>query len=111
MDASALQFNSADPAAWRDRLVHGNAPESEKLAATTREFESMLLRQYLGEALKPLTKGGTMFGSQNPVYGYLITDSLASGLSSGGVFGFSNLMQAQLAGAGTHDHDTTSKKL
>ena len=82
MDASALQFNSADPAMWRDRVIHGDAPESEKIAATTREFESMLLRQYLGEALKPLTKGGSMFGSQNPVYGYLITDSLASSMSA-----------------------------
>lgn len=111
MDASALQFNSADPSLWRDRVVHGNAPESEKIAATTREFESMLLRQYLGEALKPLTKNGSMFGSQNPVYGYLITDSLASGLSAQGVFGFSHLMQAQLAGAGKKANDTTSENL
>lgn len=107
MDATALQFNQADPAAWRDRLVNGSAPESERLGAVSREFESILLRQYLGEALKPLTKGGESLGSGNAIYGYMITDALANSLSASGTFGFSNLMQAQLAGPATLDHDDT----
>lgn len=105
MDASALQFNQADPVAWRDRLVHGSASESERVGAVSREFESILLRQYLGEALKPLTKGGDLFGGNNAIYGYMITDALANSLSASGTFGFSNLMQAQLSGPATLDHD------
>ncbi|MGH8018580.1 MAG: hypothetical protein ACREIA_09855 [Opitutaceae bacterium] len=108
MDASLLSFNAADPAAWRDRMVQGGAPEAEKLQAATREFEAILLRQYLSEALKPLTEGQGSFGSSNPVYGYMITNSLASSLSQGGVFGFSNLLQAQVAGASTNDNDTNN---
>lgn len=110
MDATALQFNAADPAAWRDRLVHGSAPEGERLAAVSKEFEAVLLRQYLSEAMKPLSKDGNTFGGSNSVYGYMITDALASGLSSSGVFGFSNLMQAQLSHAlPSTQHDDSTK--
>ncbi len=105
MDAAALQFNAAEPGAWRDRLVNGAAPEGERLAAASREFEAVLLRQYLGEAMKPLTKGGGALGGNNSIYGYMITDALATGLSSSGVFGFSNLMQAQLSRAEPINHD------
>lgn len=109
MDAVSLQFNPADPTAWRDRLVHGSAPESVRLAAAAQEFEGILLRQYLSEALEPVTEGGKLFGgSNNPVYGYLVTDALASGVGSSGVFGFSNLLQAQFARA-DHDNDTQSE--
>jgi len=107
MDATALQFNSADPLAWRERLVHGSAPQAERLDAASREFEALLLRQYLGEALKPLNKNGPGMGGGNAVYGYLVTDALAHGLSQSGVFGFSNLMQAQVAdAAGSKDERT-----
>lgn len=105
MDAAAFQFNAADPAGWRDRLVHGSAPERERLAAVSKEFEAVLLRQYLSEAMKPLTKGGDAFGGDNSIYGYMITDALANGMSRSGVFGFSNIMQAQLSGAGHSNHD------
>ena len=105
MDAAALQFNSADPAVWRDRIVNGSAPEGERLAAVSKEFEAVLLRQYLSEAMKPLSQGGQTLGGGNAVYGYMITDALANGLSSSGVFGFSNLMQAQLSGSLTSNHD------
>jgi hypothetical protein len=107
MDAAALQFNPADPQGWSDRLVHGSAPEAERLAATTREFEAILLRQYLSEALKPLTKGGPGMGGGSSVYSYLATDALANSLSADGVFGFSNLLQAQVADAtGSNDEHT-----
>ena len=104
-DTASLQFNAADPAAWRERLLHGGAPDKERLAAVSREFESLLLRQYLAEAMKPMTKGGDGFGGDNGVYGYMINDALASGLSRSETFGFSNLMQAQLSGNLPTNHD------
>jgi hypothetical protein len=111
MDAAILQFNASDPAAWRERMLEGTAPEPVRLAAAAREFESLLLRQYLSEALKPITSGGTVFGTSNPMYGYLVTDSLARGLTGCDLFGFSNLVQAQLAGAIDHSHDDTNDTL
>lgn len=109
MDVSALQFNAANPQAWGERVVHGSATEAERLAATTQEFEAVLLRQYLNDALKPLNTNGPGMGGNNAVYGYLINDALASSLTKGGVFGFSNLMQAQLSSStGVNDDDTNA---
>jgi Rod binding domain-containing protein len=110
MDASLLQFNAADPSAWQERMTSGSAPEVDRLAAASQEFEAVLLRQFLSEAFKPITENGDLFGSKNPVYGYMITDSLANGLSSADVFGFSNVLQAQLAGA-IHNNDENDAKV
>ena len=95
--------------AWRDRLVNGSAPEPERIAAATREFEAVLLRQYLNEAMKPMTKGGPGMSGNNAVYGYLVNDALANGLTKGGVFGFSSLLQAQLTRpTGSNDDDANA---
>jgi Rod binding domain-containing protein len=100
MDASPIQFNPADLSAWRESIVEGSAPAPEKLAAVSREFEAVLLRQFLDEALKPMAGGEGLFGSgPNNVYGYLFTDALSRGLTAGEVFGISNVLQAQLGGA------------
>lgn len=107
METTALQFSSADPLAWSERMSKTAMSESDRLAAASREFEAVLLRQYLGDALKPMTEAGSLFSSSNPMYGYLITDALAGGLSSAGGFGFSNVLQAQLSGGltGKEDHE------
>ena len=90
-------------------MSKASVPQADRLAAASREFEAVLLRQYLGEALKPMTESGSLFGNSNPMYGYLINDALAGGLSSAGVFGFSNVLQAQLSGGltGEEDHEGT----
>ena len=111
MDAAAFQFNAADPMAWKDRLVNGSAPETERVAAATREFEAVLLRQYLNEAMKPLSNGGPGMGGSNAVYGYLVNDALATGLTRGGVFGFSNLLQAQVARPNAQHDDNANANL
>lgn len=105
MDASIYQFNAADPNAWRERMLDASAPEQVRLEAAAREFEEVLLRQYLSEALKPMVSGAQSFGSGNPVYGYFVTEALAEGLSQEGVFGFSNIMQAQLASKRPENND------
>lgn len=63
-----------------------------KLAEASRQFESILLRQFLGESMKPLLEGGP----SGQVYGYLLTDTLADSLSKGGGLGLSSVLQAQL---------------
>lgn len=109
MQTAALQFSSVDPLGWRDQMMTSGASEAERLDSASREFEAVLLRHYLNEALKPITNSDSLFNASNPVYGYLVTDSLASGLSSAGVFGFSSVLQAQISGGLTgkedHEHD------
>lgn len=62
------------------------------LGEASRQFEAILLRQFLGESMKPLLEGGP----SGQVYGYLLTDSLADSLSKGGGLGLSSVIQAQL---------------
>ena len=63
-----------------------------KLTKVSRQFESILVRQFLGESMKPLLEDGP----SGQVYGYLLTDSLANSISDGGGLGLANVIQAQL---------------
>jgi len=96
---------------WKERVLSDHRPEEAKLASASAEFEALLLRQFLTAALKPLTEGGDTFGGKSPIYGYFITDTLATSLSKSGAFGYSNLIQAQLAGKTSASNETTDDNL
>ena len=71
-----------------------SAPEAPaKAAEAARQFEGILLRQFLSESMKPLLQGGP--GGQ--VYGYLLTESLAGSLVKAGGLGLSSILQAQFS--------------
>lgn len=57
-----------------------------------RQFEAILLRQLLDESL------GKVFnkGAGGHVYGYMITDALADGISKGGGLGLARVIESQL---------------
>lgn len=65
---------------------------ADKSAEVSRQFEAILMRQFIDESMKSLTEGGS--GGQ--VYGYFITNSLADAMTKGGGFGLSHILQAQL---------------
>jgi len=67
-------------------------PRAEDVEKASRQFESILVRQFLSESMKPLLEGGP----SGQVYGYLLTDSLAGSISEAGGLGFSSVLQAQL---------------
>lgn len=84
-------ISSALPAgAAAERANAASAPAG--LGEASRQFEAILLRQFLGESMKPLLEGGP----SGQVYGYLLTDSLADSLSKGGGLGLASIIQAQL---------------
>jgi flagellar protein FlgJ len=61
-------------------------------AEAARQFEAILLRQMLEESLgKAFSKG-----SGGHVYGYMITDALADGISKGGGLGLARVIESQL---------------
>jgi Rod binding domain-containing protein len=66
-------------------------------AKVPQQFESILLRQFLSESMKPLLQEGPA----GQVYGYLLTDSLAESVAGGGGLGLCSILQAQL-GTDTH---------
>lgn len=111
MDASSIQFNTADPLRWKEMVLAEGRPQEAKLESVGAEFQALLLRQFLTEALKPLTENGDVFGGDNPVYGYFITDTLASSLSKSDVFGYSSLLQAQFAARPSTDNPLSDENL
>ena len=67
--------------------------DPKKVAKVSRQFESILLRQFLGESMKPLLQSGP----SGQVYGYMMTDSLASKISEAGGLGLAHVLQTQIS--------------
>jgi len=79
-----------------------NASENQKIAAVSQQFESVLVKQFLKEALKPMFKG--VFnedGGAHRMYRHFFTDAISESIASGGGFGVSNILQQQLSKPGS----------
>lgn len=75
-----------------NRRAMAGLPPADQVKAVSMQFESILLRQFLQESV------GNIMG-QGPsgnVYGYMLTDLLATKLSEGGGLGLANILQHQL---------------
>ena len=71
--------------------------EKQKAAAVSGQFEALLVKQYLKQALKPMFKG--IFdetGGASGMYRHLFTDALAESIAQGGGFGVSTILQMHL---------------
>lgn len=106
---TALSAQPVDPAALRqDRLaaaVLAKGGNAKELAALTKEqqvkkvagqFESILLRQFLQDSVGKIM-GGESGGTGGSMYGFMLTDVLASKLSEGGGMGLASVIQKQLS--------------
>lgn len=73
--------------------------QREQIAHVSQQFEGVLIRQFLKDAMKPLIKGYLGDESSgNEIYQHFVLDSLADGIVKGGGIGVSNIMQMQLQG-------------
>lgn len=75
--------------------------------AAAEQFEAILVRQLLGEALKPMfgaEAGGKAPGSD--VYQYLVTDVVAQSVAQGGGLGIAKMLVPQLTPQGTQTDPT-----
>ena len=79
-------------------MAHSNhATEQQKNAAVSQQFESVLVKQFLKEALKPMFKG--VFneeGGAHRMYRHFFTDAISESIANGGGFGVSSILQQQL---------------
>ena len=69
----------------------------QKVATVSDQFESVLVKQFLKEALKPMFKG--VFnedGGAHRMYRHFFTDAISESIASGGGFGVSTILQQQL---------------
>ena len=74
-----------------------HATEQQKNAAVSQQFESVLVKQFLKEAVKPMFKG--VFneeGGAHRMYRHFFTDAISERIASGGGFGVSSILQQQL---------------
>jgi flagellar protein FlgJ len=91
MDIAAIS-SQLSPTGLEQIDASKNTHDPKKIARVSRQFEAILLRQFLGESMKPLLQGGP----SGQVYGYMLTDSLANEISEGGGLGLAHVIQAQL---------------
>lgn len=71
--------------------------QDEKIAEASRQFESVLLRQFLAESQKPvITSEFTDNSSSSGIYQDMITTQLADSLSRAGGIGLAKSFERQL---------------
>ena len=91
-----------DTSMLMDMAHSKHATEQEKNAAVSQQFESVLVKQFLKEALKPMFKG--VFneeGGAHRMYRHFFTDAISESIANGGGFGVSSILQQQLNQAAT----------
>lgn len=82
---------------WKEQMLSGKASKQEQVEHLAREFEGIMLRQFLDEAMTPLDPEAGFFGAKgSPMYDQLIKDALTSSFTKSGALGFSSVLQAQL---------------
>lgn len=91
---SAAMLASLGSGANPARLSH--LPQSEQVKAVSGQFEAILLRQFLQESVGSIM-GGKEGGASAGVYGYLLTDVLATKLAQGGGLGLGSVLERQLS--------------
>ena len=87
-----------DPYAEMRQLEHlSKAEQTTKVAG---QFEALLVKQFLTEAMKPMTgnksEGGSIPGGD--IYNSMVVDSMANGIVNGGGLGLTNVISLQLQG-------------
>jgi len=93
--------NSTPPPARTARhdlaaLKRGNLDPAEQRTAVATQFEAILLRQFLQDSVGKIM-GGESAGPSGNIYGYMLTDVLASKISEGGGLGLASVIQRQLS--------------
>ena len=92
------QYVGMDSSMLMEMAHSKHVSEQQKTAAVSQQFESVLVKQFLKEALKPMFKG--VFnedGNAHRMYRHFFTDAISESIASGGGFGISTLLQQQLA--------------
>ena len=92
MTAPAASLPPVDPTG--DDALHAAKKDPAKIAEASRQFEAVLVRQFLSESLKSLTDNP----ASGQVYGYFLNDTIADSITKGGGLGLASVFQAQISG-------------
>ena len=74
------------------------APTAADIKKAVGQFEAIILRQLLEPSIAPVMSGGLggASGTGGGIYGYMLTDVLATNLAQGGGLGLSKMLEKQL---------------
>ncbi len=87
-----------DPAAVQRSMQVGRTRPPAQAAA--EQFEAILVRQLLGDALKPMFGGAENQAPGSDVYQYLVNDVVAQSVAQGGGLGIAKMLVSQLTPKG-----------
>lgn len=98
MELAALQSRAASASLPLDRLAENKQlSEPQKVAEAGRQFEAIMLRQILGEAMKPAFKSEfTGQSAQAGIYQDLVVNQLADNLTRSGGLGLAKSLSRDL---------------
>jgi len=99
METSGItnQYMSLDSSSLQELVKSKNSSASQKNAVVSQQFESVMIKQFLNDALKPMFKG--VFneeGEGHRLYRHFFTDAISESIAQGGGFGISSILQQQL---------------
>ena len=97
--ASRLSYPSASAAHLAvERLAHADRrSQQDKIREISRQFESILLRQFLSEAQKPMFGTESQMSSgQRAVYQDMVVNVLSDTISQSGKFGLAQVFEREL---------------
>lgn len=97
MDTTVSAIGGLNGADWKQQMLFSEANKKEQVEQVAKEFEGILIRQFLDSALTPMDRDSGMFGvKSSPMYEQLIKDSLATAITKKSSLGFSSVLQSQL---------------
>lgn len=100
LSQSATTSAASGTAAAPGKSKTTTAADIKKAAS---QFEAIILRQLLAPSIEPMTSGGGMGGESGSssagsgIYGYMLTDALATNLSKAGGLGLGKMLEKQLS--------------
>lgn len=97
MNIAPTGITGNDGSQWKSDMLTGGMDKKQQVNELAKEFESILVRQFLDKALTPMDKDSGMFGMKgSPMYEQMVKDTLAESITGQQSLGFSSVLQVQL---------------
>ncbi len=96
MDPISSAPTALDSMQWKLSMQNAELSKNQQIDEAAKQFEGILMRQFLDEALKTADGEGGLLGSSVPMYDHIIKDTLANSITQGTSLGLSSVLQAQL---------------
>ena len=98
MSVSPISPVHTAPATFNAASLRNATPDAQR-SAVAQQFEAVLIRQLLGKTMSSML-GGKEGGVAGSVYGDMLTDTMATQLTSGPGLGFGRFIERQLTPRG-----------